>query len=190
MLEDEDKILNAGADAVLYRPIFRSTLFEEYQTLQLKKRTIAGTDRYLEGKNVLVAEDQPINYEVVEYILQNAGATVYRAENGKEAAESFKGSDPGTFDLILMDIMMPVMDGYEATSAIRSSGKPDAGTVLIVAMTANAFSEDIQKAFECGMNGHISKPIEPAVIKETLTHLLGVTCIRRDTGEAYHNAGL
>ena len=175
MLEDEDKILNAGADAVLYRPIFRSTLFEEYQTLRLKKRTVAGTDRYLEGKNVLVAEDQPINYEVVEYVLQNAGATVHRAENGKEAAESFREAKPGTYDLILMDIMMPVMDGYEATMAIRRSGKPDAGTVLIVAMTANAFSEDIQKAFECGMNSHISKPIEPEVIRETLTRLFGRT---------------
>ena len=171
MLEDEDKILNAGADAVLYRPIFKTTLFEEYQTLHLKKRTSAGTDRYLSGRNILVAEDQPINYEVVEYMLQNAGASVSGAENGKEAVNSFMSSKHGEYDLILMDIMMPEMNGYDATKMIRKSDRPDAGKILIVAMTANAFSEDIQRAYENGMNGHISKPIEPEVMKETLIHL-------------------
>lgn len=173
MLEDEEQILNAGADAVLYRPIFRTTLFEAYQTLRLKKKTVAGTDQYLTGKKVLVAEDQPINYEVVEYILKNAGAEVFRADNGKEAEEKFLASAPGYYDLILMDIMMPVMNGYDAAVGIRKADRPDADQIIIVAMTANAFTEDIQKAHECGMNAHISKPVEPDVIRETLLQLMG-----------------
>lgn len=171
MLEDEEQILNAGADAVLYRPVFRVSLFEEYQTLRLKKETPAGTDRYLTGRNILVAEDHPINYMVVEYMLKNAGASVDRAENGKEAIDRFLASEPGHYDLILMDIMMPVMSGYAASAAIRASDRPDSQTVAIAAMTANAFSEDIQKSYACGMNAHISKPIEPETLRESLIQL-------------------
>lgn len=170
MLDEEDKILDAGADAVLYRPIFRTTLFEEYKRIQLKKKTVSGKNRYLTGRNILVAEDQPINYAVIEYILQNAGASVSKAENGKEAIEKYLASAPGYFDVILMDIMMPVMNGYDAARAIRKAEREDAGTIGIFAMTANAFSEDIQKALDAGMDGHISKPIEPGVVSETLMH--------------------
>jgi signal transduction histidine kinase/CheY-like chemotaxis protein len=171
MLDNEEQILNAGADAVLCRPVFRVSLFEEYQTLRLKKETPAGTDRYLTGRNILVAEDQSINYMVAEYMLKNAGASVERAENGRKAVDRFLASKPGYYDLILMDIMMPVMNGYAATAAIRASDRPDSQTVAIAAMTANAFSEDIQKSFACGMNAHISKPIEPDVLKESLIQL-------------------
>ena len=173
MLAEEECILSAGADAVLYRPIFRASLFEEYQALRLRKTTAAGTDQYLAGRRILVAEDQPINYAVVQYILENAGASVSRAENGREAVDQFLASEPGEYDLILMDIMMPVMNGYDAAAAIRSADRKDAAAVVIVAMTANAFSEDIQKSLASGMDGHISKPVEPAVVRETLIRIFG-----------------
>lgn len=87
-------------------------------------------------------------------------ATVENAENGKEAVEKFTASEPGYYDLILMDVQMPIMDGYEATKAIRASGHPNAREIHILAMTANAFSEDVANAIACGMNGHIAKPID------------------------------
>ena len=171
MLDQEPQILNAGADAVLYRPAFRATLFEEYQALKLKKNTAAGTDQYLRGRNILVVEDQAINYKIIEHILRNAGAFVWQAENGMVAVDMFNGSNPGQYDLIMMDIMMPVMDGYTATMKIRNADRPDGRTIPIVAMTANAFAEDIQKSKDIGMNAHLSKPLEPDVVKDTLIRL-------------------
>lgn len=171
MLDREDQILNAGADTVLYRPIFRTTLFETYQALRLKRKSATGVDQYLAGKNILVAEDQPINYAVAAYILTHAGATVSRAENGKEAVARFLEGKPNQYDVILMDIMMPLMNGYEAAAAIRRSDRPDSHSIPIVAMTANAFSEDIQKAYQYGMNGHISKPLEPQVMRDKLIYV-------------------
>lgn len=172
MLEKEDQILNAGADAVLYRPAFRSTMFEEFQELKRKKSRRADSEKYLEGKNILVVEDQAINYLIVEHMLKNAGAYVWQAENGQEAVDIFMGSQTGRFDLIMMDIMMPVMDGYTATQKIRKADRPDAKTIPIVAMTANAFAEDVQKSKSYGMNAHISKPMEPETVKEVLIRLL------------------
>jgi signal transduction histidine kinase/DNA-binding response OmpR family regulator len=172
MLDQEKQILNAGADSVLYRPAFRTTLFEEYQALKLKKNTVSGMDKYLNGKNILVAEDQSINYMIVEHMLKNAGADAWQAENGMEAVDMFMGSVPGRYDLILMDIMMPVMDGYAATKKIRSADRPDAKTIPIIAMTANAFAEDIEKSKAAGMNAHLSKPLDPTVLKDTLLRSL------------------
>ena len=172
MLDQEEAVLNAGADAVLFRPVFRSTLYEEYRALKIKKNADAGNDNYLKGRHVLVAEGQPINYAVAEYMLKAAGAEVQKASTGQEAVDMFLASSPGEIDMIFMDIMMPVMNGYEAAKAIRSSERSDASSVIIVAMTANAFSEDIQKSYDCGMDGHISKPIDAAVVKETLIRIL------------------
>lgn len=167
-LDSEKDILNAGADSVLYRPVFRSTLFEEYRALKIKKSAAVCSDRYLEGMHVLVVEDQPVNYAIADYILKAAGADVEKAVTGKEAVDTFLASAPGEIHIIFMDIMMPVMNGYDAAKLIRSSNRTDAYSVIIIAMTANAFSEDIQKSFDAGMDGHISKPIESAVIKDTL----------------------
>ena len=93
-------------------------------------------------------------------LLEDAGATVTAAENGQIALDTFKDAEPGSFDAVLMDVMMPVMGGYDATRAIRASGKADAGTIPIIAMTANAFDEDIRKALDSGMNAHLAKPID------------------------------
>ena len=108
----------------------------------------------------MVAEDNELNREIAVELLTAAGAQIETAENGKEAADAFARSLPGYYDLILMDVQMPVMDGYEATRTIRAMKRRDASVIPILAMTANAFHEDVEKSLGCGMNGHISKPID------------------------------
>ena len=114
----------------------------------------------LSGKRVLLVEDNDLNMEIAELYLDTAGAAVIKAWNGKEAVRLFGNSKPGAISLILMDLMMPVMDGYEATRAIRALDRPDASTVPIIAMTANAFDEDRKKSKAAGMNAHLAKPLD------------------------------
>lgn len=114
----------------------------------------------IEGKRILLAEDNELNMEIAKTMLQEAGLKVDEAENGKIALEKFAGSEPGTYDAVFMDIQMPVMDGYEAARSIRSCAHPQSGTVPIIALTANAFAEDIAKALAAGMNDHVQKPID------------------------------
>ena len=120
----------------------------------------------IKGLHILLAEDNELNMEIAEFVLQNEGAVVTKAWNGQEAVERFKKSEPGEFDAILMDIMMPVMNGYEAAKTIRSMDRKDAKAIPIIAMTANAFTEDRIRAKEAGMDQHIAKPID---IKTILT---------------------
>ncbi len=112
------------------------------------------------GMRVLLVEDNEINCEIVEFMLKEAGADVVTANDGKAAVDAFTESNPGTFDCVLMDLMMPVMSGYEATRVIRSLNRPDARTVPIVALSANAFEEDIAMAKDAGMNEHLAKPVD------------------------------
>ena len=121
-----------------------------------------------EGMHVLLAEDNELNIEIAVFVLENAGVTVTKAVNGQDALDQFAASTPGTFDAIIMDVMMPVMDGYQATRAIRQLDRPDAGSIPILAMTANAFVEDRRRAYEAGMNEHLTKPLEPEVVLRTL----------------------
>ena len=114
----------------------------------------------LAGMRILLAEDNPLNREIAEYILSKAGAAVQEAEDGRQAAERFANSEDGEFDLILMDILMPEMNGLEAAKVIRKSSHPQAKTVPIIAMSANAFSEDKRASLEAGMNAHIAKPVD------------------------------
>ena len=114
----------------------------------------------IKGLHILLAEDNELNMEIAEFVLQNEGAVVTKAWNGQEAVERFKKSEPGEFDAILMDIMMPVMNGYEAAKTIRSMDRKDAKAIPIIAMTANAFTEDRIRAKEAGMDQHIAKPID------------------------------
>ena len=120
------------------------------------------------GMSILLVEDNELNTEIAQTLLEHDGALVTTAANGKEALELFQAKPAGAFDAILMDVMMPEMNGYEATRAIRLCDKPDAAEVPIIAMTANAFIEDIARAKESGMNDHLSKPIEIEKLKETL----------------------
>ena len=121
----------------------------------------------LKGTRILLVEDNELNMEIAEFMLEDGGAVVLKAWNGKEAIEIFEKSEPGEIDLIMMDIMMPVMDGLEATRQIRALDRPDAATIPIVAMTANAFSDDIRRSREAGMNEHLSKPLEMEKIIRT-----------------------
>ena len=126
-----------------------------------EKQLKSEADMYiLKGKHFLLAEDNDINREIAQYILKKARAEVMCAENGKQAVDIFAANPAGTFDAILMDIMMPVMDGYNATHLIRTMKRSDAGRIPIIAMTANAFIEDIKKAKDAGMTAHIAKPLD------------------------------
>ena len=124
----------------------------------------------LTGVNVLVAEDNDLNAELTTVMLEDAGMAVTRAFDGKETVELFRNHPQGTYDIILMDIMMPNMDGYQATKAIRAMRieRPDAGTIPIIALSANAFAEDIKASLDSGMNGHISKPLNMEEVTDTI----------------------
>lgn len=166
-----------GKDALLAKPFFISGLEQVIRKIkgESSEETESKDDdnpSSLLGLHILVAEDNEINSEILMELLKMEGASCEVSENGKAVLEQFKNSEPGKYDLILMDVQMPVMDGYQATKAIRSCGHPDAETIPIAAMTANAFTEDIDNAFASGMNAHISKPIDMNVLRNTVMKLL------------------
>ena len=127
----------------------------------------------LAGKRILLAEDNELNAEIAIYFLERLGMTVDLVEDGVQCVSRMKAMPAGTYDLILMDIQMPHMDGYKATQAIRQFDDAVKAAIPIVAMTANAFEKDRQNAFKAGMNGHIATPIDAAKVRETMTDLLG-----------------
>lgn len=133
-----------------------------------KKDKVMETGQSVEGMRLLVVEDNELNMEIIRMILEDAGAILTEAVNGREAYDIFVDRPSGTFDAILMDIMMPEWNGYEATAQIRKSNKADAQSVPIIAMTANTFAEDIQQSREAGMNAHIGKPLNVEVLMATL----------------------
>ena len=130
------------------------------------------SEKSIKGLHILLAEDNELNMEIAEFVLQNGGADVTKAWNGQEAVELFRKSELGEFDAILMDIMMPVMNGYEAAKKIRSLDREDAKTIPIIAMTANAFTEDRLKAKEAGMNEHIVKPLDVELLIKVIHKLV------------------
>ncbi len=126
----------------------------------------------IDGVRILMAEDNKLNAEIAQTLLEDAGATVTVARNGKIALEIFEEESAGTFDVILMDIMMPIMDGYAATRAIRALKRPDARSIPILAMTANAFDEDRVSCFAAGMNDHLAKPLDMSKVKDAIARAL------------------
>ena len=122
--------------------------------------------------NILVAEDNELNMEIIECLLTDGGAKVTKASNGLEAYKEFLEKPAGSFDVILMDIMMPVMNGYEATKMIRSLDREDAKKIPIIAMTANAFTEDRIRAKEAGMDEHVAKPVDVELLKKVIHKLV------------------
>ena len=127
---------------------------------KVQKQDYPDTNADLRGVKILMAEDNDLNAEIAMVQMQELGIQVTRVSDGNEAVRTFKENPPDTFDLIFMDIMMPEMDGYEATEAIRAIlDRPDARRIPVIAMTANAFAEDVQASLDAGMNGHLSKPI-------------------------------
>ena len=131
------------------------------------------SENSIKGLHILLAEDNELNMEIAEFVLQNEGADVTKAWNGQEAVELFRNSEPGEFDVILMDIMMPVMNGYEAAKMIRSLDREDAKEIPIIAMTANAFTEDRIRAKEAGMDEHVAKPVDVELLVKVIHKLVG-----------------
>lgn len=165
----------AGINGFIAKPLFKSTLFyglKKYMDIE-ENPDMPDDHADFSGKHVLVAEDNDLNWEILQALLSDIGMEVEWAENGKICLEKFQASAPGYYDVILMDVRMPVMNGYEATKGIRASSHPDAGTIPIIAMTADAFSEDIKQCLDCGMNAHTAKPINfEEVISLLKKHIL------------------
>jgi CheY-like chemotaxis protein len=160
----------AGVRHFIPVPVFRKTLVNGLNAAlegEADESSSAGSPN-LEGKRILLVEDNAINREIAVEVLKMTNAAVDTAENGREGADRFLSSPEGTYDLILMDIQMPVLDGYGAVRMIRSSARADAAGIPIYAMTANTFAEDVARAREAGMNGHIAKPLDIG----TLMHVL------------------
>ena len=135
-----------------------------------------GGSSWLEGIHVLLAEDNELNMEIAEFLLLDRGASVTRAWNGKEALDAFTNAPEGAFDVILMDIMMPVMNGLDTVRAIRALDRPDAAEIPIIAMSANAFSDDIQQSLDAGFNAHVAKPIDASLLAQTLRKFVSPLC--------------
>ena len=127
----------------------------------------------LKGRRILLAEDVMVNAEIMMMVLSMREIEVEHAENGKIALEMFTGHEEGYYDAILMDMRMPEMDGLEATRAIRRLDRKDAETIPIIALTANAFDEDVRQSMQAGLNAHLSKPVEPDALFDTLETLIG-----------------
>ncbi|MCR4909571.1 MAG: response regulator, partial [Lachnospiraceae bacterium] len=172
-----EEAIDAGVDGFMAKPLFASTVVEEFKRAIKRKLKDNGEIRKteLKGRHILLAEDMEINAEIMMQILKMREVTVDHAENGQKALELFKDSPEGTYDAVLMDIRMPVMDGLEAAEAIRALDRSDAKSIPIIALTANAFDEDVQRSLQAGMNAHLSKPIEPDHLYEMLEQLIGST---------------
>ena len=166
----EDKAKSAGANGFITKPLFKSTLYDKISEL-IGKDTGAGEPEDdhsdLQGLHILVAEDMDINWEIISAMLSMFGITTERAENGRVCVDMMSKAPEGSYTLIFMDIQMPEMNGIDATRAIRKLENPWASSIPIIAMTADAFSENVTECMEAGMNGHIAKPIDmKMVIKE------------------------
>ncbi len=160
--EIEEEARAAGINGFISKPLFKSTLYQglsHFAEVKEKEEQESREGTDFVGRRLLVAEDNEINWEVAKELLSAMGFEMEWAENGKICAEKFAESAPGYYDAILMDLRMPVMDGLEATRKIRAMGRADAGKIPILAMTADAFAEDINRCMECGMDGHVAKPL-------------------------------
>lgn len=170
----EDQAKEAGVNGFLSKPLFRSTLYEKIsEILGTETKSTVVEDDYsdLAGMNILVAEDNDINWEIVSTLLSMYGITTERAENGRVCVEKIKQAEEGKYSLIFMDIQMPEMNGLDATRAIRAINDSWASNIPIVAMTADAFSENVTECLEAGMNGHIAKPIDIKLVVKVIQRI-------------------
>ena len=173
----ETEARQAGIDAFMPKPFFATTFWNTVRPFFMDhapapEAAAEGMQGVMEGRLFLMAEDNELNAEILTEMLDMEGARCELAQNGQEAVDLFLRSEPGHYDMILMDVQMPVMNGYEATRRIRASGHPEAKTIPIVAMTANTFAEDVRNAMDAGMDGHLAKPIDMAAVRETVGRLL------------------
>ena len=170
----EEAAKEAGVNGFISKPLFRSTLYNKLSEVLGNEREHNGTEDEntdIAGMHILVTEDNDINWEIISMLLQMQGVETERAVNGLEAVERMKNARKGEFDLIFMDIQMPVMNGIEATKQIRTLEDPWARQIPIIAMTADAFSENVAECFEAGMNGHIAKPIDMKIVLKEIRRI-------------------
>ncbi|MBO5537259.1 MAG: response regulator [Clostridia bacterium] len=169
----EQEAREAGVDSFASKPLFADTVLDEFQAaFKRKNAALIQKTVDLKGRRVLLAEDVAVNAEIMMMVLSMREMQVEHAVNGRVAVEMFDQAEPGYYDAVLMDMRMPEMDGLEATRRIRSLDRPDAKTIPIIALTANAFDEDVQRSMQAGLNAHLSKPVEPQALFETLESLI------------------
>ena len=170
-----EEALEAGVDSFLPKPLFAAAVLDEFRSA-LKRKDILAKKRQartdLTGRRILLAEDMDVNAEIIRMLLQMREMETDRAENGRQAVELFAAHPAGYYAAILMDMRMPEMDGLEATRVIRAMDRPDAKALPIIALTANAFDEDVQRSMQAGLNAHLSKPVQPELLFETLENLI------------------
>ena len=168
--------VEAGADSFLSKPLFVSGLLPELRQAARRRKESEDSQEVkradLNNRRVLLAEDMPLNAEIMMELLDMRGMTAEHAENGKLAVEFFANHPVGYYDAVLMDVRMPVMDGLEAAASIRALDRPDAKSVPIIAMTANAFEEDVQRSLQAGMNAHLTKPVDPDRLFDALETMI------------------
>ena len=176
----EDEANEDGVDYILAKPLFSDSLLRAVHTAFLNKKGVEMVepvvdevpDRNLAGLRILMAEDVEQNAEILEDLLDLEDISAERAVNGQIAVDMFSEKPEGYYDAILMDVRMPVMDGLTATRTIRALDRPDAKTIPIIAMTANVFDEDVERSLQSGMSAHLSKPVEPDRLYDTLARLV------------------
>ena len=171
----ENEAYEAGVNEILSKPLFQSRLIRVFDNLQAAKEAKQPStplsnfnDMDLTGKRVLLVEDNALNAEIATEILNMTGVQVEWADDGKVALEMLKKNHIGYYNIVFMDIQMPNMNGYEATKAIRELNEPYFKNIPIIAMTANAFADDVQAALKAGMNAHIAKPLDFGMLEATL----------------------
>ena len=170
-----DEAKSAGVDTFISKPLFAGSVIEEFRKALDKRGTKLSSQKEkadLRGRRILLAEDVDVNADIMMMVLEMREMSAERAENGRIALEMFESHEPGYYDAILMDMRMPEMDGLEATRRIRALKREDAASIPIVALTANAFDEDVQRSLQAGLNAHLSKPVQPETLFETLETLL------------------
>ena len=170
-----EEALAAGVDSFIAKPLFAQSVIDEFTVVFKKKNettNVGAKKADLTGRKILLAEDMPINAEILKELMSMREVEVDHAENGRIAVEMFEASEEGYYDAVLMDMRMPEMDGLAATEAIRALDRHDAKMVPIIALTANAFDEDVQQSLQAGLNAHLSKPIEPDILFDTLESLI------------------
>ncbi len=171
--EIEDEARRAGVDTFVAKPLFAGTVLDEFREAFKKKNAKLVRETVdLKGRRVLLAEDVAVNAEIMMMVLSMREIQADHAENGRIAVEKFVEHEEGYYDAILMDMRMPEMDGLEAARRIRETSRPDAGKIPIIALTANAFDEDVQNSMQAGLNAHLSKPVEPETLFRTLEELI------------------
>ena len=168
-----DDALSAGVDTFVPKPLLADNVMDEFrEAFRKKKEALLQQEIDLNGRRILLAEDVAINAEIMIMVLGMRGMTADHAGNGQIAVDMYMAKEPGYYDAILMDMRMPVMNGLEATRAIRASGRADAESIPVIALTANAFDEDVQRSMQAGLNAHLSKPVEPEALYDTLENLI------------------